>query len=43
LGLTADLPCVIIFSGRVSPASPLRSTTKICQIEHPEDVNPLAW
>jgi len=43
LGLSADLPCVIIFSGRGSPTSQLRSAAKICQIEHPKDVIPLAW
>jgi len=43
LGFSADLPCVIIFSGRVSPAPPQRSTTKIGQFERPEDVFPLGW
>jgi len=38
LGFTADLPCVIIFSGTVNPASLLRSPTKIGHFERPEGI-----
>jgi len=43
LGFSADLPCVIIFSGWVRPAPPSRSNTKISHFERPEDVFPLGW
>jgi len=32
LGFTADLPCVIIFYGRVSPASQLRSRPEYAKL-----------